>query len=427
MDYTNHKLRREWTPPLPMSASFLPALPFHLSYPLLFGVLLVAGMLGGELARALRAPRIIGYVVVGFVFGPLATAMGLGLLIDEGRIFVDLALGLVLFDLGRRMDVKWLRRDWTLAASSLAESALTFGAVYATLLAFDFRPAHAGIAAAIAMTTAPSVVLLTVHDTRSEGQVTERSLNLAALNGLLASIIVTIMLGSAHLEARMDVETAILHPLYLFAGSAAIGGTMAWAARSLARAVEKDREVHFSLIAGLVVAAVGLATLLKLPVILALLAFGLFSRNDERGYELLNVNLAPIGRLLYIVLFVITGASMPLPLLAAGGVIALAVVAARAAGKMLGVLLVAPFGGLRLKQTTGLGLALLPMSSLALLLHHDIARIYPEYGQEMSAVLVGAIIVMEVVGPVAVQYGLSLAGETLPDPDAAGERRSHAA
>ena len=31
------------------------------------------------------------------------------------------------------------------------------------------------------------------------------------------------------------------------------------------------------------------------PVILALLAFGLFSRNDERGYDLLNVNLAPVG------------------------------------------------------------------------------------------------------------------------------------
>jgi Kef-type K+ transport system membrane component KefB len=399
-----------------MSASFLPSLPFNLSYPLLFGVLLVAGMLGGELARALRAPRIIGYVVVGFVFGPLATAMGMGPLIDEARIFVDLALGLVLFDLGRTMDLKWMRRDWSLAVSGLAESVLTFAAVFATLLAFDFRAVQAGIAAAIAMTTSPAVVLLTVHDTRSEGQVTERSLNLVALNGLLASIIVTIMLGSAHFETRMDVETAILHPLYLFLGSLALGAGMAWAARVIARAVEKDREVHFSLVAGLVVAGVGLATLLKLPVILALLAFGLFSRNDERGYELLNVNLAPIGRLLYLVLFVITGASMPLSMLAAGGAVAVAILLARVAGKMVGVLLGAPLGGLRLKQAAGLGLALLPMSSLALLLQHDIAVLYPAFDHDMSAVVVGAIIVMEIAGPLAVQLGLRLAGETLPEP-----------
>ena len=410
-----------------MSATFLPTLPFHLSFPLLFGVLLVAGMLGGELARVIRAPRILGYVAVGFVFGPLASTMGLGLLIDEARIFVDLALGLVLFDLGRRMDLKWMRRDWTLAASGLAESALAFAAVFLTLLAFDFRPVQAGIAAAIAMTTSPAVLLLTVHDTRSEGQVTERALNLVALNALFASVIVTILLGSAHFESRMDVETAILQPLYRFAGSLLLGGLMAWSARIIARAVEKDREVHFSLIAGLVVAGVGLATLLRLPVVLALLAFGLFSRNDERGYELLNVNLAPVGRLLYIVLFVITGASMPLALLATGGVVAVALALARAAGKLLGVMLIAPLGGLRVKQTVGLGLALLPMSSLTLLLQHDIARIYPEFGAALSAAMVGAIILMEVVGPLAVQYGLRLAGETLPDPDTADEARSHGA
>src|SRR5688572_8910714 len=157
-----------------MSATFLPSLPFQLSFPLLFGVLLVAGMLGGEIARALRIPRMIGYAVVGFVFGPIAGAMGLGSLIDEARIFVDLALGLVLFDLGRRMDLKWMRRDWSLLATGLAESLLTFIAVFVTLEALDFRPVLAGLAAAIAMTTSPAVVLLIVHDTHSEGQVTEQ-------------------------------------------------------------------------------------------------------------------------------------------------------------------------------------------------------------------------------------------------------------
>ena len=398
-----------------MNAAFLPALPFELSYPLLFGVLLVAGMLGGEIARALRLPRMIGYAVVGFVFGPLAGATGLGPLIDEARIFVDLAMGLVLFDLGRRMDVKWMRRDWSLLATGLAESLLTFICVFVAMSALDFRPVLAGLAAAIAMTTSPAVVLLTVHDTHSEGQVTERALNLTALNGLLASIIVTILLGSAHYESRMSLETAVLHPLYLFVGSLMLGAVMAWAARVIARAIERDREVHFSLLAGLVVAAVGLATLLRLPVILALLSFGLFARNDERGYALLNVNLAPIGRLLYIVLFVITGASLPAEALTVAFSGGLALLAARALGKVAGALIVAPLGGLRMRQAVGLGLALLPMSSVTLLLQHDIARIYPAFGTSLSATFLAAIILMEIAGPLAVQFGLKLAGETLPE------------
>ena len=290
-----------------MNLSFLPALPLTMSYPLLFGVLLVAGMLGGEIARIARVPRIIGYVVVGLLLAPVTEAMGIGSLLDEARIFVDLALGLVLFDLGRRMDLEWMKRDWTLAATGLAESLLCFGATYAVLLAFAFDPVKAAIVAAIAMTSSPAVVLMVVHDTQSEGQATERALNLVALNALLSSILVTILLGSAHFEASTEIEFAILHPLYLFLGSLALGAVMAWLARSIARNIEKTREVHFALVAGMVVCAVGLATMLKLPVILALLAFGLFARNDDRGFELLNVNLAPTGRLLYIVLFVITG------------------------------------------------------------------------------------------------------------------------
>src|SRR5436853_1340329 len=201
-------------------------------------------MLGGEMARALRLPRIIGYGLVGFVLAPLAQAMSLDALLEEARIFVDLAMGLVLFDLGRRMNLQWMKREWTLAASGLAESVLTFGAVFATLLAFDFPAVKAALAAAIAIGTSPAVVLLIVQDTRAEGQVTERALNLVALNSLLASILATILLTSAHLKARMDLESALLHPLYLFLGSLALGAMMASFSRLVARTVEKTKDVH---------------------------------------------------------------------------------------------------------------------------------------------------------------------------------------
>src|SRR4051794_19951093 len=145
-----------------MSLSFLPSLPFEMSYPLLFGALLVAGMLGGEFARLLRMPRIIGYVVVGFLINPLVAAMHMRPLIEEARIFVELALGLVLFDLGRRTHVRWTRRDWPLAAAGFAESVLSFFAVLAALVAFHFSPVQAGLTAAIVMTASPAVLLLLV-------------------------------------------------------------------------------------------------------------------------------------------------------------------------------------------------------------------------------------------------------------------------
>jgi Kef-type K+ transport system membrane component KefB len=394
--------------------SFLPELPLAISYPLLFGVLLVAGMIGGEVARSLRLPRIIGYVVIGFILAPFAQVMQLGELLDEARIFVNLGLGLVLFDLGRRLDLQWMKRDWTLALSGLAESVLCFAAVFAVLLALRFPPVESALAAAIAMTTSPAVLLLMIHDTRAEGQVTERALNMVALNALMASILTTMMVASAHIAERIDVELAILHPLYLFFGSIVLGAVMSWTLRVVARKLEKTKDVHFTLIVGMVVCAVGLATLLKLPVILALLAFGVFSRNDDRGYDLLNVNLAPMGRLLYIVLFVITGASLPLSSLATAGWAALLLVLARVAGQFVGVLVVAPLGGLRMRQAVGLGCCMVPMSSLALLMQHDIGKLFPQFAQDLSAIFLASILLLEIAGPLAVQWGLRFAGETLP-------------
>ncbi len=395
-----------------MNLTFLPALPFELSYPLLFGALLVAGMLGGEMARTVRMPRILGYVAVGFAAAPLAGAMNLGPLLEEARVFVDLALGLVLFDLGRRMDLNWMRRDWTLAAAGLAESLLTFMAVFACLVAFDYTAVVAGITASIAMATSPAVVLLIVQDTKAEGQVTERALNLVALNSLFASILTTILLTSAHLETKVEVENALLHPAYLFAGSVFLGWLVASMARGIARMVEKTQDLHFTLIAGMVFGAVGLAVLLKLSVILALLAFGLFTRNDARNFDLLNVNLAPASRPLYVVLFVITGASLPLDSLAQAGLVGAALAGVRVLAKLAGVVAFSSFGGLRVRQSVGLACSLLPMSTLALMLHHQVARQFPAFGAQVGAAFLAMLILMEVIGPIAVQSGLRLAGET---------------
>ena len=226
-----------------------------------------------------------------------------------------------------------------------------------------------------------------------------------------------------HYEVRLDLETAVLHPLYLFVGSLLLGALMARITRWLARRVERSPELHLTLVAGLVLAAVGLAQMGKLSVILALLAFGMFSRNDRNRHELVSVDLGRASRLFYIVLFVITGASLPLSSLQSAGWAALAFVVARAAGKFLGVLAVAPIGGLNWRQAVGLGAALMPMSALALLLLHDVSRLYPAFGADLAAVVLAGVIVMELAGPIATQWGLTFAGETVPHADSGSAAR----
>ncbi|MBK7661639.1 MAG: hypothetical protein IPJ28_22070 [Betaproteobacteria bacterium] len=86
-------------------------------------------------------------MLVGFAIAPSRAALNIGPLLDEARIFVDIALGLVLFDLGRRMDLAWVKRDWSLAATFMGESPAASGLVFAALHLLGFLPLKAGIAA----------------------------------------------------------------------------------------------------------------------------------------------------------------------------------------------------------------------------------------------------------------------------------------
>jgi Kef-type K+ transport system membrane component KefB len=287
--------------------TFLPDWPNAADPLLLFSILLLAGLAAGELVqRALRLPRITGYVLVGALVGLFSQRVFGRPLMEDARLFADIALGLVLFELGRRFDFAWLKRDRWLMATGLTESAATFAAVYGVLHLLDFHAAWAAVAAAIAMATSPAVVMLVVRDTRSEGQVTERALCFTALNCIAAGITTTMLLSWLHLEYKSGWMSVVLHPLYLLVGA----GVAAWVLARLlilaGRWCGKRETAQFVLLVGTVILAVGVAEMLKLSVLLTLLLLGMLSRNLDRHHALLNIEFGYAAQPFFVILFVVT-------------------------------------------------------------------------------------------------------------------------
>lgn len=394
------------------AVSFLPPLPPAANPVLLFGLLLLAGVIGGELVkRALNLPRIVGYVLIGLLLGSSGFNLLHTELVLESWIFVEIALGLVLFELGRRLHFKWLRNEPWLLATGLLESALAFGFLYATLTYFGVEPIYAAVAAAIGVSTSPAVVLLVAQELKAEGQVTERALNLTALNSVVAFVLTTMLLFWIHHEYQASWATVALHPVYLLGGSLALGFAASALAIVLSRWLGQRAERQFALVLALIVLTIGAARMLELSVLLALLALGVFSRNLDTRHDVMAVDLSGIGQIFYVVLFVVSGAKLHVVELMMGGGLALAYVAARAAGKMIGVMSLAHLSGVRPGTALMLGVALMPMSGLALAMVHGTADLYPEFGARLSAIVLSAVLILELIGPVAVQYALTRAGE----------------
>lgn len=392
--------------------SFLPQYPFQAQPVLLFGLLLLAGYAGGELARRLLGlPRIIGYVLVGLGLGASGLNALDAKLLREAWIFVDIALGLILFELGRRLDFAWLRRDPWLAATGLLESALAFACIFFALLYFDVKPLHAAAAASIGIATSPAVVLVVAQELKAEGQVTERALILIAMNSIIAFVASTMLLAWLHHEYRASWMTILLHPLYLLAGSAVLGYLAGIAAVALARWLGKSERGHFVMSLALIVITVGAARMLELSVVLALLAFGVLSRNLDERHDLMPVDVGLVGQLFVVVLFVVSGASLRIGEFVTGGTLALVYVLARFAGKSLGVLSLTYFSGARRGAAGLLCLALVPMSGTAVGMVHRTSLLYPEFGAKLSAIVLSAVLILELIGPIAVQFALKRAGE----------------
>ena len=175
---------------------FLPPFPESIDSLALFSLLLVVGLLLGEWLHAhFRWPKVIGYVLAGIVFGPSALGWISIEALAQARPIADAALGLLMMEVGRRLDLSWLHRNPELLRSTLADISLSFALIFAfALWLVGLSPAWAAATAAVTMASAPAVVLLTIEESRAQGQVTERIILHTAISSAASRIPSTLSL-----------------------------------------------------------------------------------------------------------------------------------------------------------------------------------------------------------------------------------------
>jgi len=148
----------------------------HANALVVFGLLRAFGVLGRLLAaRARWLPSITGFMILGLLVGP----RGLGLLspqaLGDARVLVDIALGLILFKLGVTLHPVKAMRNKRLLVTSLAESLVTFALILALMLALmpaiDAPTVVAVLAAAIAVSSSPAVLIHVAEELRAKGPV----------------------------------------------------------------------------------------------------------------------------------------------------------------------------------------------------------------------------------------------------------------
>jgi Kef-type K+ transport system membrane component KefB len=396
-----------------MDYLFLPAWPLQLDETMHIAVALLFASLAGEgLARMAKLPRVSGYSLAGLLLGPSVCGWFGMEDLRSFRILIDLTLALLLFELGIRVDLRWFRKNPWILASSIAEAGLTFATCFAALHLMGSSVGFAATVAAIAIGTSPAVVMRVAAELRAEGQVTQRLFVHTALNILYSVVLSKLIVGGMHGAFRSDWNAAVLHPLYLLSGSLLMGIIIAASFRLLRRFFDLSDEQGVAILFGLLLLALALLKMLALPSMLAPLLAGVMVRHWDRRPHLWPAHFGTAGGVLVILLFVLTGATLTSQAFLAGGLTALTLIAVRALSKCAGITLFGSLSGISRRQSLALGMALLPMSGIAFLLAEDIRSLYPEFGAHIGAVVLSMIAVMELAGPIGVQWALTAAHET---------------
>lgn len=381
---------------------------------LLFGILLLGGVLGGIAANRIKwLPTITAFMIVGFVLGDHGLNILNPMMLAQAKLLIDIALGLILFSLGCMLHPQEMIRSRKLQITALAESGLTFLVCTGVVYAFGFGLAASLLIGAIAISSSPAVLVHVSEELEADGPVSRRARSLVAVNNLASSLVFTMVLPFALIHAEANVWEVVGMPVYRFLAAAGVGVAVAWLAVNVSRQLRPE-ETHyrFAIIIGAIMFTLGLAKLVGASVLVAPLALGIATRwFERRASRLSDVHLGEGVDIFFIILFVIAGAKLDIEAIIAAGIIPIVLVIVRSACKFAGVMAARPVTGITMREASATSLLLIPMAGMAIGLVTTLHTLAPELGVKVSAVILGMVAVFETIGPFAAVKALHMAGE----------------
>jgi Kef-type K+ transport system membrane component KefB len=378
-----------------------------LSWPFAITLAWLAGEFG---QRWTGLPRISFYGLVGF----LLAAPQLGVLPrpepGAALLLADVAFGLILFELGYRINLRWLRTNPWIGVAGLAEALLTFVAVYLIARSFGAPGINALMLASLSMATSPATVVRVINEQKSSGQVTERALHLCALNCVLAVFAFNASVGLWIFRTFEDVGEALWHSLVVLGVSAFTGAVFGLVVPAVLHTLGKlayDATVAFALA---VILLVAITYTLELSPVVATLAFGLVTRHRRVAFSQAERNFGALGELLTVVLFVFAASTLDWQKVLAGGAMAVVLVLARLLAKLLGVTAFAHLSGISWRKGALTGVALAPLSVFVILLIEHARHAGVQVVEELRSIA-AVTMLLEVFGPIILQRALVWARE----------------
>lgn len=390
-------------------------------------VVLIAGIVGGELFALMRLPKVTGWIATGILLREL-NLPGMNTdadpqALDQFKPFMNFVLGFIAFTVGATLYFTSLRNTGKRIGLLLLGEALITPLIVFTLMFYlgsgisglMTRPV-AILLATIAIAGAPGTTALVIQESRARGILTK---TLIASIGLIDMIAVgvfvffsTILAGEdAWLESLRDVGTQFLITFL-------IGGACACLALILTRTIVSPAFLGPSIVA-VILGSWGAASAFGTSGgILACTFAGIVVTNLRHDtVRSAEAYLNSIGGVLFATFFTLAGMRLDFGLVPkAAGLVALYFVA-RLIAKSVSAFSAMTLAGAPANVRNYLGISLLPHGGVAvgLILLVQSEKAFANIEGLVTTVGLAALAINQLVGPSATRFALTRAGEVRKD------------
>lgn len=405
-------------------------------------IILFTGLLFGKIAKVIRVPTVTGYLIGGCIIGPSILMLffpGYGGIISEGlvsslKIVAPIELGFIAFGVGSEFKISYFKEVGASAVViAFLESLAAVVFIACGMLLFGFPLYFALAMGAVGGATAPAATILVVRQYKARGMLSRTVLSVVAIDD--ASTLIYFGVCVAVIKALLNPAGAnlawtIVKPFIEIIASLGLGA-LCGVLLTLGSKWFTGRGNRTSLVIGLILLQVGLQIWLEslgfsLSSLLSCMTMSaLFSNIASAACEEIVPLIDRVTPPLVIIFFVISGADISVESMSLIALLVLGVyLAFRISGKILGT-----WAGGKISKAPPvvqkyLGYGLLPQGGIAIglslalmtILDPALPTIQSRGGVALDGMLVrvvvlGAVLVSEIFGPIALKVALFKSGE----------------
>ena len=411
-------------------------------------VAIFAGLMMTRIMNIWKLPDVTAYLVAGVLIGPSLIGSlaipGLGFAsyeeLDGLRLISDVALGFIAFSIGNEFRLSQLRETGKQATViGILQAVFTTLLVDLALIGFHFAaPQVLSLPAAItlgaiAAATAPAATLMVVRQYKAKGKLTDLLLPIVALDDAVGLVLFAVSFGIAEAlgNGAVDVFSVAVNPLLEIVGSLLLGALAGWVLTLLERLFHSNRN-RVAMTIGFVFLTVALskldiplgrATLGFSPLLVCMMLGSVFCNLCPLSDEIME-RADKWSSPLMVLFFVLSGAELELGVFAkaSSALIGLVYIVSRCLGKYFGARESSRMMGCDAKVVKYLGITLWPQAGVALGMCVTASQL-PGDGPLIRNIVLFAVLVYELLGPVMTKWALTKAGDIQPKSEEVLRRR----